>query len=98
MQITFKSEEHRKAFARIAKCNEWIARTLGMDTWECREEPADEYDKTPVLAVLDGFDNQVTGVFEYDGGRCGVFEYDGGQCEDHAWIFWGERKYFDIVE
>lgn len=88
MQITFKSEEHRVAFARIAKCNEWIARTLGMDTWECREEPADEYDKTPVLAVLDGFDNQVAGVFEYDG----------GQCEDHAWIFWGERKYFDIVE
>lgn len=88
MQITFKSEEHRKAFARIAKCNEWIAHTLGMDTWECREEPADEYDKTPVLAVLDGFGNQVAGVFEYDG----------GQCEDHAWIFWGERKYFDITE
>lgn len=90
MQITFKSEEHREAFASIAKYNVWIARTLGMDTWECREEPADEYDKTPVLAVLDGFDNQVTGVFEY--------EYDGGQCEDHAWIFWDEREYFDITE
>lgn len=88
MQITFKSESHREAFARLAKCNEWIARTLGMDTWECREEPADEYDKTPVLAVLDGFDNQVTGVFEYDG----------GQCEDYAWVFWGEREYFNITE
>lgn len=88
MQITFKSESHREAFAKLFKCNEWIARTLGMDTWECREEPADEYDKTPVLAVLDGFDNQIAGVFEYDG----------GQCEDHAWIFWGEREYFDITE
>lgn len=88
MQITFKSEEHRKAFAKLFKCNEWIARTLGMDTWECREEPADEYDKTPVLAVLDGFGNQVAGVFVYDG----------GQCEDHAWVFWGEREYFDITE
>lgn len=88
MQITFKSESHREAFAKLFKCNEWIARTLGMDTWECREEPADEYDKTPVLAVLDGFDNQIAGVFEYDG----------GQCEDHAWIFWGEREYFNITE
>lgn len=86
MQITFKSESHREAFAKL--CNEWIARTLGMDTWECREEPADEYDKTPALAVLDGFDNQVTGVFEYDG----------SQYEDPAWIFWDERKYFDIAE
>lgn len=88
MQITFKSESHREAFAKLFKCNEWIARTLGMDTRECREEPADEYDKTPVLAVLDGFDNQIAGVFEYDG----------GQCEDHAWIFWGEREYFNITE
>lgn len=88
MQITFKSESHREAFAKLFKCNEWIARTLGMDTWECREEPADEYDKTPVLAVLDGFDNQIAGVFEYDG----------GQREDHAWIFWGEREYFNITE
>ena len=89
MQITFKSEKHQKSFARLAKCNEWIARTLGMDTWECREEPADEYDKNPSLAVLDGFGNQVAGVFEYS---------NGGQCEDYAWIFWGEREYFNITE
>ncbi|UYD57542.1 hypothetical protein OFDDKENP_00166 [Aeromonas phage B614] len=88
MQITFKSEEHRKSFASAAKCNEWIAHILGMDTWECREEPMGDYDRTPALAVLDGFGEQIAGIFEHNDRRE----------EDHAWVFWNERKYFDITE
>ncbi|UOX40389.1 hypothetical protein UGMREWDR_CDS0071 [Aeromonas phage GomatiRiver_11] len=86
MQITFKSEEHRAAFAGRFKCNEWIAEAMGMETWDCYEETHGGEDHEPSIMVLDKDGEQLRGTF-----KIGTYED-----EDFAWIFWNERQYFNI--
>ncbi|QBX32687.1 hypothetical protein Asfd1_61 [Aeromonas phage Asfd_1] len=88
MQITFKSEEHRAAFAGRMECNKWIAEAMGMETWDCCEEHHSDIDREPPIMVLDKDGEQLAGTFKNN-----AYE-----SEDHAWIFWSERKYFDITE
>lgn len=85
MQLKFKSEEHRQGFANIAACNQWIANMLGMDTWDCQIGDPDD-DRSSII-VLDGFGDHLEGVFT---------SKDGNRYPDYAWIFYGEREYFDI--
>lgn len=95
MKLRFKSEEHRKAFASLAKCNQWIAEKLGLAWWNCEyDRPncdchGDENERNYAIMVMDSNGDIVTGKF-----YANADEND----DDAAWIFSAERQYFDIEE
>ncbi|AAQ81321.1 hypothetical protein 44RRORF002c [Aeromonas phage 44RR2.8t] len=87
MKIRFKSEDHKAMFARRHDCNQWIADKMGTDWWEC-EYDAHVYDDEASILILDE-DVPLTGKYH---------AADDEDDDDTAWVLFGERQYFEIVE